>query len=117
MTFLAAKQLGVFCSALGKPHPREIYSRMHLYGHNIIVADPTWLISLSEIAEKEGVFPVKLILAAGDRMTGVHRDYVQSVWDAPVILGFGSTEVGGGLGIECRDREGYHLDEFNFFVE
>ena len=117
VTFLACKQLGVFCSALGKPHPRELYSRLERYRYNIIVADPTWLVSLSEIAEKEGVFPLKLIFAAGDRMTDVYRDYVQQVWKAPVILGFGSTEVGGGLGMECRRREGYHLDEFNFFVE
>jgi len=117
VTFLACKQLGVFCSALGKPHPRELYSRLERYRYNIIVADPTWLVGLSEMAEKESVFPVKLIFAAGDRMTDVYRDYVQRVWNAPVILGFGSTEVGGGLGMECRQRDGYHLDEFNFFVE
>ncbi|HUU14351.1 MAG TPA: hypothetical protein VM182_11675 [Terriglobia bacterium] len=79
VTFLACKQLGVFCSALGKPHPRELYSRLERYRYNIIVADPTWLVSLSEIAEKEGVFPLKLIFAAGDRMTDVYRDYVQQV--------------------------------------
>ncbi len=117
VTFLAAKHLGVFCSAVGKPLPRELYSRMGIYHYNVIVADPTWLVSLTEIAEKEGVLPVKLILAAGDRMTDVYRRYVQKVWKAPVILGYGSTEAGGGLGIECRAGKGYHLDEFNFYPE
>lgn len=117
VTFLACKHLGVFCSAIGKPHPRDLYSRMKIYAYNVIVADPTWLVSLTEIAEKEGVFPVKLILAAGDRMTDAYRRYIREIWNAPVILGYGSTEAGGGLGIECRVCAGYHLDEYNFLPE
>ena len=117
VTFLACKKMGVFCSAVGKPQPKDIYSRLGLYRYNVIVADPTWLVSLSEIAEKQGAFPVKLILAAGDRMTDVYRSYVQDVWKAPVILGYGSTEAGGGLGMECRERAGYHVDEFDFLLE
>ena len=117
VTYLACKRLGVFCSAIGKPHPRDVYSRLGLYRYNVIAADPTWLVSLSEIAEQEGTFPVKLILAAGDRMTEVYRDFVQRVWKAPVLLGYGSTEQGGGVGMECLRREGYHLDEFNFLFE
>jgi phenylacetate-CoA ligase len=117
VTFLACRQIGAFCSAVGKPHPRDVYERLGRYGYNVIVADPTWLVSLSEIAEKEGTFPVKLIFAAGDRMTDVYRHYVQDVWKAPVILGYGSTEMGGGLGMECRHRDGIHIDEFNFLVE
>jgi phenylacetate-CoA ligase len=117
ITFLACKRMGVFCSAVGKPQPREAYSRLTDFRYNIIVADPTWLVSLSEIAEKEGTFPVKFIIAAGDRMTDVYRQYVEGVWKAPVILGYGSTEAGGGVGMECRARQGYHLDEFNFYFE
>jgi phenylacetate-CoA ligase len=117
VTFLACRQLGVFCSAAGKPQPREIYDRMSLYRYNVIAADPTWLVSLSEIAEKEGAFPLKMILAAGDRMTEVYRAYVEKVWNAPVILGYGSTEAGGGAGMECKLRKGYHLDEIDFLFE
>lgn len=117
ITFLACKRMDVFCSAVGKPHPREAYSRLRLYQYNVIVADPTWLISLSEIAEKEGTYPLKVIFAAGDRMTDVYRNYVQDVWKAPVILGYGSTEMGGGLGMECRRQDGYHFDEYNFLLE
>jgi phenylacetate-CoA ligase len=117
VTFFACKRAGVFCSAIGKPHPRDLYSRMGSYRYNVIAADPTWLVSLSEIAEREGTFPVKLILAGGDRMTDVYRDYVQSVWKCPVILGYGSTEQGGGAGMECLRRNGYHLDEYNFLFE
>ncbi len=117
VTFLACKRLGVFCSAIGKPHPREAYSRLGRYRYNVIVADPTWLVSLSEIAEKEGTFPIKAIFAAGDRMTDVYRQYVEDVWKAPVILGYGSTEMGGGLGMECPRRQGIHIDEYNYLVE
>jgi phenylacetate-CoA ligase len=117
ITFLGCKRLGVFCSAIGKPQPREAYSRLADFRYNIIVADPTWLVSLSEIAEREGTFPVKFIIAAGDRMTDVYRQFVEGVWKAPVILGYGFTEAGGGVGMECRVRQGYHLDEYNFFFE
>lgn len=117
VTFFACKQLGVFCSAVGKPPPRDLYTRMSVYGYNVIAADPTWLVSFSEIAEKHGTFPLKLILAAGDRMTDVYKKYVETVWKAPVLLGYGSTEAGGGLGMECSQGRGYHLDEFNFLFE
>jgi phenylacetate-CoA ligase len=117
VTFLACKRMGVFCSAIGKPHPRELYSRLPLYKYNVIAADPTWLVSLSEMAEKEGTFPLKLIVAAGDRMTEVYRSYVERVWKCPVVLGYGSTEQGGGTGMECMRRDGYHLDEYNFVFE
>jgi phenylacetate-CoA ligase len=116
VTFLACKKLGVFCSAVGKPHPREVYSRMAEYRYNVIMADPTWLVSFSEIAEKEGAFPVRLIVAAGDRMTDVYRNYVEGVWKCPVILGYGSTEQ-GGAGMECVRKEGYHLDDYNIYFE
>jgi phenylacetate-CoA ligase len=117
VTFFACKQMGVFCSAIGKPHPRELYSRLPAYKYSVIAADPTWLVSLSEIAEKEGPFPLKLIIAAGDRMTEVYRSYVERFWKCPVILGYGSTEQGGGTAMECLRREGYHLDEYNFLFE
>jgi phenylacetate-CoA ligase len=117
VSFLACKQIGAFCSAIGKPHPRDLYTRLGVYRYNVIVADPTWLVSLSALAEQEGTFPVKLILAAGDRMTERYRSYVQDVWQAPVVLGYGSTEQGGGVGMECLERRGIHLDEYNFYFE
>ncbi len=117
VSFLASKRLGVFCSAIGKARPQELYARLGLYRYNVIIADPTWLVSLSEIAEKEGTYPIKLIFAAGDRMTNAYRSYVQDIWKAPVILGYGSTEAGGGVGMECLRRDGYHIDEFNFLLE
>ena len=117
VSFFACKQIGVFCSAIGKPRPEDFYSRLGGYRYNVIMADPTWLVSLSEIAEKRGVYPIKVIFAAGDRMTRAYRDYVERVWNAPVVLGYGSTEAGGGVGMECLRRDGYHLDEFNFLFE
>ncbi len=117
VSFLGAKRLGVFCSAIGKPRPDEFYPRLGRYGYNVIIADPTWLVSLSEIAEKKGTYPVKLIMAAGDRMTDAYREYVEGVWKAPVLLGYGSTEMGGGAGMECRRHDGYHLDEYNLLFE
>lgn len=116
VTFLACRYLEVFCSAVGKPHPHEVYSRLPVYRYDVVVADPTWLVSFSEIAEKEGTFPLRLILAAGDRMTDVYRSYVESVWKCPVLLAYGSTEQ-GGAGMECLRKDGYHVDDFNIYYE
>ncbi len=116
VTFRACEYLGVFCSAAGKPHPREIYSRMPIYKYDVIAADPTWLVSFTEIAEKEGTFPLRLIMAAGDRMTDVYRRYVEGVWKCPIVLAYGTTEV-GGAGMECLRQDGYHLDDFNILFE
>jgi phenylacetate-CoA ligase len=55
-------------------------------------------------------------MAAGDRMTDVYRNYVESVWKCPVILAYGSTEQ-GGAGMECLRRDGYHLDDYNIYFE
>jgi phenylacetate-CoA ligase len=117
VTFFACKHLGVFCSAIGKPHPRDLYSRISVYNYNVIAADPTWLVSLTEIAEREGTFPLKVILTAGDRMSEAYKRYVQDVWKAPILRGYGSTEAGGGLGMECRQSQGYHMDDYNFLFE
>src|SRR5262249_47189155 len=46
ITFLACKRMEVLCSAIGKPTPKEFYGRLAAYHYNIIVADPTWLVSL-----------------------------------------------------------------------
>ena len=117
VTFLACRKMEVFCSSAGKPQPRDFYSRLRTYGYNVIVADPTWLVSLAEIAAREGTPRLKLIMAAGDRMSGVYRRYIEDVFKAPVLLGYGSTEAGGGVGMECGRQEGYHLDEFDFLFE
>lgn len=117
VSYFACQRLGAFCSAVGKPRPQEVYARLEKYRYNVILADPTWLVSLSELAQRKGTYPIKRIFAAGDRMTSVYREYVQDVWKAPVILGYGSTEMGGGAGMECLRREGIHLDEFNFLFE
>ena len=89
ITFLGCKQLGVFCSAIGKPHPRDLYSRLAEYRYNVIIADPTWLVSLSEIAEKEGVFPIKVIFAAG-------ASPIHWVMTVPSSTAGGGSAVGAG---------------------
>jgi len=117
VTFLACRKMHVFCSSVGKPQPREFYSRLRTYGYNVIAADPTWLVSLAEIAAREGAPQLKLILAAGDRMSAVYRRYIEDVFKAPVLLGYGSTEAGGGVGMECNRKDGYHLDEYDCLFE
>ena len=83
----------------------------------MIVGDPSWLLGLSEVAEKRGPWPIRLILGGGENMTEGMRRYIESVWKADCLLSYGQTEAFGAIGMESRDKAGYHLNEFHNFFE
>lgn len=103
----------------GKVDPMEIYKRIPVYNFNIIFGEPTWLIKLTEIAEKNGPYPLKLIVAGAERMPDGARAWMEKIWrPAKVRMVYGSVESGGILGFEPSDEcRGYHIDENNFLPE
>lgn len=112
--------LSASCEALkcfhveaGRLDPAEFYDRLFDYGITVIVGDPSWIVRLSEIAEKKGSWPVKLLLGGGENLTEDARRYVEKVWKADFILSYGQTEAFGAIGMETRDKAGYHLNEFH----
>ncbi len=112
------------CEVLGCFHveacripPDEFYDRVKDYGITVIVGDPSWIVRLSEIAEKKGAWPVKLLLAGGENMTEDSRQYVEKIWKSDFLLGYGQTEAFGAIGMESRAKEGYHLNEFHNLFE
>ena len=118
MTEATFRHLNVFGSVSGKMPPGEALCRIREDRYNILLADPTWLVSLTDAAREAGSIPkMKFILCGGDRLTERARAYAQEVWQCPVIQGYGTTETGGVIGGECLERDGLHLDEFNLIIE
>ncbi len=105
--------LGCFHVEAGRIDPQEFYERLSDYGITVIVGDPSWLLRLAEIAEEKGSWPVKLILGGGENLTEAARHTMEKVWGADVILSYGQTEAFGAIGMESKEKAGYHLNEFH----
>src|SRR5262249_11282078 len=53
---------GNFCQAFGKVDPLEVYRRLAQHRINVVLGEPTWLIRLTEIAERRGPMPLRVIM-------------------------------------------------------
>lgn len=109
----------VFGMAAGKVDPAEIYKRIPVYGFNVIFGEPTWLIKLTEIAEREGAYPLKLIIGGAEEMPDAARPWMERLWrGAAVRMVYASVESGGIIAFEpYAGCGGYHIDEGNFLLE
>lgn len=109
--------VGCFHMIGSKLDPPEFYRRVKDYKFNVLVVDTAWLVGLTEIAERQGAWPVKMILSGSENMGEHTRAWIESVWQAKVYQAYGQTESLGASGIECPAQKGYHLNEFNFLFE
>ncbi len=111
--------LGCFHVEAGRIYPADFYERLKDYGITVIVGDPSWLLGLAEVAEKRGLWekPLKLMIGGGENFTEEARRFVEGVWKADFILSYGQTEAFGAIGMESRQKEGYHLNEFHNYFE
>jgi phenylacetate-CoA ligase len=108
-----------FCQIFSKVDPIEVYRRLKQYRFNVVLGEPTWLIRLTELAEKLGPFPLKLLIGGAEEMPASAVPWMREVWGgATVKMCYGSVEMGGGLGFQpCSNHDGYHLDNINFLPE
>lgn len=109
--------VGCFHMIASKLEPAEFYRRVRDYEFNVMVVDTAWLVSLTEIAERQGAWPVKFILSGSEAMSDRTRKWIEGVWDTKVYQAYGQTESLGASGIECPAQKGYHLNEPNFVFE
>ncbi len=109
--------LGCFHVEAGRLDPEDFYDRLKDYGITAIVGDPSWIVRLSEVAEKRGPWPMKLFIGGGENLTEAARAYVEKVWKADFILSYGQTEAFGAIGMESRAKDGYHLNSFHNLFE
>jgi phenylacetate-CoA ligase len=113
----ALQYIGCFHVEAGKIEPVEFYERALDYKPNVIFGEPSWLVRLAEVAEAHGTWELKFLFAGGENMTEQVRHRIEHVWHAPVYMSYGQTESFGAMGIECREQQGYHRNDLNYFLE
>lgn len=107
-----------FHMCVGRVDPLEVYRRIREYRFTVVISDPFWLSRFTEIAEEEGrPYPLRLLIGGGEGITKETRAAIEAFWEAPLCMTYASTEAATILGFECLHREGYHLNEFDFYVE
>jgi phenylacetate-CoA ligase len=119
ITQKAIEKAHLFGMAAGKIDPMEVYKRIPQYKFNIVLGEPTWLIKLTEIAEKEGSYPLKYIIGGAEEMPDAARPWMEKVWQgAKVRMVYASVESGGIMAFEpFSECHGSHIDENNFMLE
>jgi phenylacetate-CoA ligase len=112
---------GNFCLAFGKVDPIEVYRRLELHRFTVVMGEPTWLIRLTELAEKHGPpsTPLRLLIGGAEEMPANAIPWMRDVWQgAKVKMCYGSVEQGSAVGFQPCDRpDGYHIDDFDFLPE
>ena len=110
---------GTFCQAFGKVDPVEVYRRLREHRINVVFGEPTWLIRLTEIAEREGALPLKVIMGGAEEMPVDAIAWMERVWSpAKVKMCYASVEMALSIGFQpCPNQNGYHLDTADFLPE
>jgi len=110
---------GNFCLAFGKVDPVEVYRRLKQYRFNVILGEPTWLIRLTELAERDGGGNLKLMIGGAEEMPTEAVEWIRKVWNGCIVkMCYGSVEQGSTIAFQpCMHHEGYHLDTVNFLSE
>ena len=109
-----------FCLAFGKVDPLEVYRRLDLHKFTVVLGEPTWLIRLTEIAEKDGCrYPLRVLVGGAEEMPAGAIPWMKKVWQgAEVRMCYGSVEQGHAIGFQpCQQSGGYHLDTLDFLPE
>ncbi len=113
----ALRRLGCVYIESGKIPPDEFYHRASQHDFNVLIAEPSWLSLLTQIAVKKGVWPLKLIMVGGENLTEQARQTMEAVWKTDIFLAYGQTESFGSAGLECIRKQGYHINENNLWYE
>lgn len=109
---------GLFGACPGLVDPQEAVERLQAYGFTVVIADPFWISRFTEVAMARGIkAPVTAFISGAERITESLRERIEDYWQAPLYMSYGSTELGATLGGECRAKQGYHLNEYDFAVE
>src|SRR5881396_2263405 len=108
----------LFAMVVGRVDPLEAYRHLAEYRFNVVVSDPFWLARLTAIARERGrPGPMKLLMGGGEGITDGTRAELERYWGAPLCMTYASTEAATILAFECTHRVGYHVNEFDFYVE
>jgi len=110
---------GAFSLAFGKVDPIEVYRRIEQYKFTVVLGEPTWLIRLTELAEKHGAMPLRFLVGSAEEMPPDAVRWMEEIWKpARVVMSYGSVEIGGAIGFQpCLQIDGYHMDNIDYLTE
>lgn len=109
---------GAFSVTVGKIEPLEVYRRMESYGFTVMLGEPTWMVQLTELAEAQGrAYPLKLIIGSGEMLTERARTWIEKTWQATFLMAYASVDAGTAIGVECHERQGYHVNDAELWIE
>lgn len=109
---------GAFSITVGKIEPVEVYRRMEGYRFTVMLGEPTWMVQLTELAEAKGrAYPLKLIVGSGEMLTERARAWIEKIWQATFLMAYASVDAGTAIGLECHEKQGYHVNDAELWVE
>ncbi len=111
------RQLGCTYIEAAKIPPEEFYERAVEHEFNVLVGEPSWLVLLTQVAQKKGIWPLKLVIVGGENMTEQTRSTLEKIWKTDIYLAYGQTEAFGSTGLECQRKQGYHINEGSIWYE
>ena len=89
-------------------------------GTTILVSHPSIVMKLSNDMRGAGMDPreigIKKIILSGEPLSDSYRRKIEAIWEASVILGYGSMEA-DFIAIECPSKDGLHLFYRDFIIE
>jgi phenylacetate-CoA ligase len=109
---------GAFSITVGKIEPVEVYRRMEGYRFTVMLGEPTWMVQLTELAEAKGrAYPLKLIVGSGEMLTERARAWIEKTWQATFLMAYASVDAGTAIGLECQEKQGYHINDTELWIE
>ncbi|RCX20960.1 phenylacetate-CoA ligase [Anaerobacterium chartisolvens] len=118
-----AKRAGVVSVGKGGYYsdPKKTLMAMKELRANVMFTSPSYAMYLAETAEGMGMdikkeCRLKIMWITGEGCSNAFRNRIEELWGCPAYSYYGSLEC-GPLGIECEEKDGYHITEGHVYVE
>jgi len=101
--------------------PEKTVKLMNTLQTEILLTTPSHAAYLYEFALEKGLDPIKdfnlkRIWLTGEGCSNNFRKRIEKIWGCPAYFYYGSLEC-GTLGIECTEKDGYHIPEGHIYIE
>lgn len=101
--------------------PDKTVKLMHKLQAEILLTTPSHAAYLYEFALEMNLDPIKdfnlkRIWLTGEGCSDTFRKRIEKLWGASAYFYYGSLEC-GSLGIECKEKNGYHIPEAHVYIE
>jgi len=90
------------------------------YNVSVIMGTPSYLNSLTHDLEQiiaPQKLKIKKILLGTEPLPQKVREKLEKTWNTDVYQGYGLTEMGTSVAGECKEKNGMHLSESDFYAE